>query len=166
MDDKKICELVGKALELEEEGRDFYMECSKRTADENAKEMFKQLAEDEIKHYNKVVEIFNDYLKKGRCEDVIPKEERTPSQVFEDNIPGGRLNDKTDTLDALNIGIRAEENSIILYKKLEKETDRMSLKPVFIRFIEEETRHKYILEKEVEYVTETGEFHDFKTITS
>ncbi len=96
--------------------------------------------------------------------DNLPKEIK-PSGIFEEKIPGGNLNDRSDALDALNIGIKAEDNSIKLYTKLSQASFQPDTIKLFKQLIEEERMHRSILENEVEFVTETGEFHDFKTVT-
>ncbi|MBU0761893.1 MAG: ferritin family protein [Candidatus Altiarchaeota archaeon] len=166
MDENSMCTIMGKALDLEEEGMKFYTKCKETTKDENGKEMFSYLAKEEIIHYNKVAEIFKTYLNKGYCDYIAARQDKPESGVFEKNFPGGGLNDKTDILAALNIGINAEENSIKLYKQLAEDSENDEAKMAFQKLATEEQKHKSILENEIEFVTGTGEFHDFKQVTS
>ncbi len=166
MDEKKMCEALEKALRLEEEGMNFYTKCGETTNDKNGREMFQYLAKEEVKHYNKVAQIFKTYLQKGYCDYIAGKKDAKKSGVFEKNFPGGSLNEKSDVLDALNIGLKAEENSIRLYKKLATGAESDDVRLAFQKMMDEEQRHKSILENEVEYVTGTGEFNDFRQVTS
>jgi rubrerythrin len=88
------------------------------------------------------------------------------SGIFERNVEGGNLDDKPDALAALNVGIRAEENSINLYQKLADEAEDIQIREFFEKLVSEENRHRLILQTEVEFVIDTGEFHDFKTVTT
>ena len=83
-----------------------------------------------------------------------------PSGVFE-----GDLNEKSDSIDALNIGVEAEEKSIKLYRELEEAAEENDLKQVFRKLIHEEQKHLAILNKEIDFVTETGEYYDFTAVS-
>jgi len=166
MDEKKMCNILVKALNLEEEGRDFYIENEKVTEDENGKKMFRFLAEEEIRHYNKVAAIFKKYLHEGYCAWENQKEERGTTGIFEVDIPGAGKTGSSDALQALNVGIRAEENSIELYKSLANDAQEDEMRIAFSKLVDEEMGHKSMLEEEVEFITNNGHFNDFKRVTS
>ena len=169
MDSNDICDALSKALYLEAEGHEFYIKCSQSTKNNDAQGMFKYLAREEEIHFKKVEEIFEREFKKeyeAHMKTCKPPGSIKPSGVFEKNIPGGRIDEKSDALDALNIGIRAEDNSIRLYERLAKESFQPDTIKLFEHLAEEERKHHAILEAEVEFVTQTGEFHDFKTVTT
>ena len=168
MDVNEICDALNRALYLEAEGHEFYIKCSQNTKSKEAQQMFNYLAKEEETHFKKVEDIFEREYKREYDEHMKtckPPGKIPPSGVFEKNIPGGRVDDKSDSLDALNIGIKAENNSIKLYEKLAKEAFQPDTIKLFKQLAEEERRHRSILEAEVEFVTQTGEFHDFKTVT-
>ncbi|MBD3427122.1 MAG: hypothetical protein GF409_07840 [Candidatus Omnitrophica bacterium] len=50
-------ELYGKALEVEEKTRDFYLEKSEETEDSREKELFRKIADEEQMHYNLIDEL-------------------------------------------------------------------------------------------------------------
>lgn len=81
-------------------------------------------------------------------------------------VPGGNLDAKSDALDALNIAIKAEDNSVLLYQRLAGGSKNEKLKKVFMQLAAEEKKHFYILENEVESVTKTGAYSDFKIVTT
>lgn len=160
----ELCRAFSTALQLEVEGVEFYGQCAKRTKDKAGAQMFRYLAGEENVHYKKVSELFKKEQNKGYCQYMEDKA-KGESGVFERNVPGGRLDEKSDSLDALNVGIRAEDNSISLYEYLSVNAMTPKGRELFKKLVDEERRHRIILETEVEFVTETGEFHDFKQVT-
>ena len=124
--------------------------------------MFRFLASEESRHYETV----NNYIRTLGGNPLEMKDEEIAQSWFFSKAEGGRLWDKSDNLDSLNISIQAEDRSIELYSKIHDQTEDLSLKLAMNTLIDEEKKHKSILEKETEFITETGEYHDFKTITS
>ncbi|MCX6694924.1 MAG: ferritin family protein [Candidatus Altiarchaeota archaeon] len=168
MDVNDMCDALEKALYLEAEGHEFYVKCGQNTKSKEANDMFKYLAKEEERHFKIIEDIFEKNFRKeydGRIKTCKPPGKIQPTGVFEKNFPGGRVDEKSDALDALNIGIKAEDNSIMLYQKLAKESFQVDTIKLFEKLVEEEKKHKEILSYEVEFVTGTGQFHDFKTVT-
>jgi len=168
MDVNDMCDSLNKALNLEVEGKDFYTKCAEKTSSAEGRRMFDYLAKEEEAHYNKVLRIFETDFKEAyaeRMKKCEPNMKIKPSGVFKKKIAGGKISTKSDVLDALNISLKAEEDSIRLYEKLAKQSFQADTIRLFEQLVEEEKTHHSILENEVEFVTKTGEFTDFKTIT-
>ena len=167
MSSKEIAEVLEKALEMEYEGRLFYLECCGKTKSPEGQEMFRYLAEEESIHYDKVMKLFEKEFNK---EYVKYKETKGSHEhaggAFQKVVKGGTVDVSSDALEALNMGISAEEKSIRLYARLAKGAKSEKLIKFFIDLAEEERKHHVILEKEVEAVTGTGAYADFKQVTS
>lgn len=164
MEKKDICDSFNKALDLELEGYEFYTECAKHTENEEGKQMFRHLAQEEEDHMERVAEIYHKKFEDAYCD--YQERDRTITNVFQEKVKGGNLDEKSNAIDALNIGIKAEENSIQLYKKMQKKAEDEEVEKFFRKLVDEEKKHRMILEEEIEYLTETGSFHDFKVVTS
>jgi rubrerythrin len=149
------------ARKLEKEGFEFYTKAAGKTGNVDGVEMFKFLAGEEVKHYRIVDAIIK---KAGGTSVPMADEKPYKSNVFEETA-GGKVGGKADQLDALNIGIQAEDRSIKAYSDIYDKTSDNNMKIVMKKLVEEEKKHRSILEKEIEFVTDTGEFHDFRTIT-
>jgi rubrerythrin len=164
---KELTEALNQAMDLEVEGRRFYMECMNKTKSKAGAEMFKYLAEEEAVHYDKLERMyrreFNKEFEAYRNKHKYPDKE---TEVFEGRVRGGSVDGKSDALDALNIGLKTEQNSVVLYKQLYSLAQSDTLKKLFSNLIDEERRHHKILENEVEAVTGTGTYTDFKVVTS
>ncbi len=165
MERKVFCDALDRALDLEIEGHDFYMRCAEHTSNREGQEFFRYLAGEELVHYNRVSEVYRSNFR-----DYCGREERVlklggESAVFEENVPGGNLDERSDALDALNIAIGVEENSIELYRGLAEGSDDPEMREFFEMLVGEEENHRSLLENEVEFVTETGVFEDFRVVT-
>lgn len=167
MSAKEISEMLNMALKIELEGRMFYLSCMEKTAHSGGKEMFRFLAQEEWIHYETVERIYRrefekEYLQYKKTQP----ESSAPSGIFQKKVAGGRADAKADALDALNIAIKAEDNSVQLYKRLADGVKNARLAKVFKKLVEEEKKHFLILENEVESLTNTGSYTDFKIVTS
>ncbi|MFC2162186.1 ferritin family protein [Candidatus Altiarchaeota archaeon] len=165
MGEKTLEVLLRNAIELEERGYAFYKECLNLTDDENGKAMFDHLANEEIEHAKWITKYLDrPELDKGSCINA-PDMKEVEEKVFSKEVAGRSADDTADALEALNIGIKAEENSITLYKSLMEQACTDEGTGLFQKLVSEEEKHKAILEKEIEFITETGEFQDFKQVS-
>jgi len=162
----KLGGALKKAIELEEWGFAFYTESAKKTKDREGKSMFEFLAGEETKHAERIQKLIEGDTVDEEIEVWVPEIKEIEATIFKRKVPGGRADEKADSLEALNIGIEAEKNSIELYGKLAEQCDNKKCPKVFHKLVSEEQKHLAILEKEVEFVTETGSFTDFKVITT
>lgn len=162
----KLGEALKKAIELEERGYAFYSQCAEKTKNSEGKEMFSYLAREEVKHMEKIRELSEGgSIDRGIVVN-IPDMAEVEFDVFERKVPGGEADEEADALGALNIGVRAEKNSIKLYSGLVEQCGGGVCRDFFARLVGEEQKHLSILEAEADSVTETGNFFDFKTVTT
>lgn len=166
MPEMSLGEALKKAVRLEKEGNTFYIKCANETRNEDGNKMFLYLAHEEVKHANKIREILDEESTDKDLVVWVPDISEIAAEVFSGNVPGGKADEKADEISALNIGIEAEKSSIALYRKLSEQVGDEEKAKVFVDLANEEEKHLAILEKEVEFVTETGNFYDFKTITT
>jgi rubrerythrin len=161
---KEVIDALNKALNLEAAGKKFYLECAAKTKDANGKKMFQYLAGEEETHYEKVEKIYREEFNK---EFMANKDNpKRPLGIFELKVPGGSLDEKAGALDALNIALRAEENSIMLYTKLTNAAHSDRMKKIFNKLLGEEDKHYTLIKQEIETMTKTGGYYDFKVVTS
>ncbi|MFH0862200.1 MAG: ferritin family protein [Candidatus Altiarchaeota archaeon] len=161
--DSTMCGALGRALDLETEGRQFYLRCAQSTTSPEGKNMFTFLANEEKLHYERIAELYEREEYKAYCDYVEAKGLTTG--VFEKRVKGGNLDEKSDALSALNVGIKAEENSIELYSTLANGASSEQMRMFFERLVSEERNHRNILGNEIEFVTGTGDFRDFTAVT-
>lgn len=153
-------EMVKAAIELEIEGYGFYMECLRKTNSETGKDMFEFLAKEEIVHREKLEQEY-----KRHTDSDYTSTSAGQSRIFPEDVEGGKADEKADELDALNMSIEAEKRSIAHYMKMLDETNEQATIGLIKDIIKDEEKHLAILEKEVEFVTQTGEYTDFRAVS-
>ncbi|MFH1836445.1 MAG: ferritin family protein [Methanobacteriota archaeon] len=159
-------EAVDKAIELEERGYAFYKKSEGKTEDAQGKAMFRFLAEEEVKHKQLLEKTLDgeDFDLTVMVE--IPQDDEMESQVFQKEVAGGIADENADPLAALNIGVEAERASISLYAAIVEQCGDEKCRSLFRQLVSEEEKHLSILQGEIDFVTETGSYYDFKTITT
>ncbi len=142
-------EIFKMAMDIEKQGRDFYQRCVEANSEAKIKEIFSKLRDDEEDHY----ELFKDML------DEFEKEDKSLSQnyLYNEEVSGylhslvdskvfPETQEATDKLandieEAINIGIKAEKNSLLLYLELvHVEEDKQTIEALE-KLILEEKKH-------------------------
>ncbi len=139
-------EIVEIGIQIEINGKDFYDGVVKKSKDKKAKELFKYLAEQEGKH----IEVFRNIL--GTVKQYHPKE-AYPQEYFAymNSIASGHIFTQKDKgketaksvkneIEAVNMGIRFEKESIIFYEEMKKIMPEENVK-VLEDLIGEEQKH-------------------------
>ena len=154
------------AMELEEEGKKFYMDASKKATNAFAKEMFGSLAKDEDMHLEKVNEIYKK-LKEERewpkvvttigdvvkTKAVFPKDVKVLNMTEEDISEGVKV---------LGIGMEMEQKSILFYNELaEKATDPFEAR-FYLALAHEERGHYLSLWDYREYLEDPAGWFGMK----
>jgi rubrerythrin len=156
----EVGELLMRAFQIEEEGFAFYSECAKETEDADGRRMFSHLAGEEKKHFERFAGVWAENV-----DSQPPSFNPDHKQVTGFFAVGGAS--QRDELDALNSGVEAERKSITLYSYIAKRSDLTTkARGVVNEILGEEEKHLAILNAEAESVTKTGEYIDFKTVTS
>ncbi|MDH3973273.1 MAG: ferritin family protein [Deltaproteobacteria bacterium] len=116
-------EVMTIAIQIEKNGLNFYNAMAAKSENKEAKELFKFLADEEVKHYSTFQKLLNG-LKKLEISAYDQEEYNnylgalTSSRVFNrDANTAEFVKDLTD-LDAVEIAIEAEKDSILFYYEL------------------------------------------------
>lgn len=148
------------AMERERGGNKFYLEAADKTADAKGKRMFQWLAKEEMKHL-KWVEQQKQALLQGKpwqkvsgLDEPLIKKTDFPEPAE----PTGPVKPDTGELEALRMGIKAEQDSIALYTGAGKETADAEAKAMFSRLVQEEQTHLDILEEEYDWLRQSGAY--------
>jgi rubrerythrin len=140
-----VDEILDFAIEKEEEAAQFYIDLSFRMAPDNMKEVFRDFANEEKKHKEKLLAV------KGG-QKLLSSKERVMDLKIGDNLI--EVNTSTDISEltyqqALIIAMKAEKAAFKLYHDLAQTTDDSELKDLFLSLAQEEAKHK--LRFEIEY---------------
>ena len=135
-DIEKVANILETAVEKEIEAYRFYSTVAELISDEKGRDIFRQLANDEIKHRNRLeLEI----MKIGKV--IKPREDVDIDIEVES---GFNLSYK----EALIMAIQKEDASFQLYIEYVTATSDLELREVFMRLAEEEVKHKVKFEME------------------
>ena len=118
------------AINIEEEGLEFYSTMMKNTKDMKVKEVFSKLASDEKEHLARFQKAYNEITSPTStvqgCEDYtidLYLKHLVETGIFTQKGEARRLAKEIKTdIDALKIGIQAEKDSILYYSEVAKNT--------------------------------------------
>ena len=143
-------DVLAQALKLELDGQEFYQRMVSRMEDEAGKEMFQQLADDEVDHYNYIKRQY-EALQAGKGWAAIPEMELVDaidavSVLFppaEKEMP--ELSDNPNEEDALLFGLNIETKSFQLYHNSAQQAKDPEASKLFMQLAGAEQRHFEIL---------------------
>jgi rubrerythrin len=140
MDEKKFQEIIQFAIQREIESMDFYDEASKLVKHSGTRDLFLDFVKQEEGHKKKLEEV-----QAGKI--VLGKIEKIPNLKISDYMVDAELKPNISYADILRIAMKREERSIKLYKDLNEKNEEESLKNLFAFLVQEESKHKYAIEK-------------------
>ena len=140
MDEKKFKEMIQFAIQREVESIDFYAKASQMVKYSGTRELFLDFAKQEEGHKKKLEDVHTGKI-------VLGKIEKIPDLKISDYLVEGELKPDISYADILRIGMKREEHSVKLYANLKEKNQDEGLNNLFTFLIQEESKHKYGLEK-------------------
>jgi rubrerythrin len=140
MDEKKFQEIVKFAIQREMESVDFYNQASKIVKPTGTRELFMDFMRQEEGHKKKLEEV-----QVGKI--TLEKIERIPNLKISDYMVDTELKPDISYAEILRIAMKREERSVKLYTDLNEKNKEESLENLFTFLIQEESKHKYAIEK-------------------
>ncbi|MGB2905708.1 MAG: ferritin family protein [Candidatus Aminicenantaceae bacterium] len=154
---KQIENAIIGAIQLEVNGRKFFIHAAEVTEHEKGKNMFTFLAEEEVKHLETFSKLFSEildgddwkkYIKSSDIEGEAPLVER-----LKERLKSGEGKGETE---ALSIGMQLEMEAIQFFQKAAAETDDPMARKIFRDIGEEEKFHYDLLQAQHDSVTNSG----------
>ncbi len=142
------------AIEAEREAYQNYSKAAKRTKNSRGKDMFQQLAEFEMNHYQKLKALLKSLEEHGEWilyEGTNLKRKKIPLKP--EKISG---QDQLTDLDALKIAIREEKKAKAYYQSLAELTKDPRGKDMYKRLASEEELHEKVLNDQYYSLHNTG----------
>jgi rubrerythrin len=140
MDEKKFQEIIKFAIDKEIKSYNFYTNASQVAKYSGAKDLFSDLAQQEVGH-RKMLEKLD--LKKI----VRAKIEKVPDLKISDYIVDAEFKPDMPYADILRIAIKMEERALKLYNNMNQSNQDENFKKLFSLLANEEAKHKLRLEK-------------------
>jgi rubrerythrin len=140
MEQNKFKEIIQFAIEKEIASADFYKKASQAARHSGTKELFLDFAREEQGH-RKLLEDFNaQKIAKVSVESI-------PDLKISEYLIDAELKPDISYAEILRLAMKREEHSIRLYTDLAEPAKDGELRKLFRFLIQEETKHKYRIEK-------------------
>jgi len=140
MDEKKFKEIIKFAIDKEIKAFDFYTNARKVAKFSGIKDLFSDLAKEEVGH-RKILEKL-DMKKIAQA-----KIEKVPDLKISDYIVDAEFKPDMPYADILRMAIKMEERALKLYTNMNKSNKDEILNKLFTLLANEEAKHKLRLEK-------------------
>ena len=149
----KIDNLLNEAMNAEAKAQTFYTDASNKAQSQAGKKLFKELADFEGKHYERLKGIIDtrnqgNVLKASAAPDLMPD--------IKSEIEGEIEPNKDEIVDVLNIAIAAEKDAQVKYREIAEMIEEPEGKAIFNNLAEEEYKHQRILEDQFYHMSNKG----------
>jgi len=142
------------AMEAEKEAYQFYAKAAKKTKNLKGRDMFQQLSEFELNHFQKLKELSKSLKEKGEWilyDGTSLKKKGIPLKV---DKPKGQ--EQLTDMDALRMAIREEKKAGSYYRSMAELTKDPRGKNMYKRLAEEEALHEKVLNDQYYSLQNTG----------
>jgi rubrerythrin len=154
---KQIENAIIGAIRLEINGRKFFNHAAEVTEHEKGKNMFKFLAEEEVKHLETFSKLFSQILSGDDWKQYIKSSDTQGDaplvEKLKDRLKSGEGKGETE---ALSIGMQLEMDAIQFFQNASAETDDPVAARIFQEIAEEEKFHYDLLQAQLDSVTNSG----------
>ena len=148
-----VDDLLNEAMNSELQAKEFYLYASEKAESNAGKKLFKELADFEQNHYDRVKGIIESRKNGQRVEDVTSSQD-IPSVSSE--IEGEFEPNKDEVIMVINLAINAEKNAQARYEKIAKMIEDDKEKEIFTGLAQDERNHQKILEDEFYHISNKG----------
>ena len=140
MDEKNFQEIITFAIRREIDSMDFYKKASAMVKHSGTRDLFLDFVKQEEEHKTKLEEVQTGKI-------VLGKIEKVPNLKISDYLVEAELKPDISYADILRIAMKREERSVKLYTDLNEKNQDGVLRNLFSFLIQEESKHKYYIEK-------------------
>ena len=150
-------EVLRVAVQLEKDGRDFYLDASAKTGSDLARKMFQSLADDESNH----IEWIERMAPGVETAEVANRQLYNKLRPIFANAPAGlklAAEFSSDDIKALDIAIGMEVKSMAAYSKWAEEADSDDICNLCKVLVGQERFHKEMLENTKKYLDSTADW--------
>ncbi len=137
------------AMQMEEDGKNFYLELVEKATDKGMKSIFKMLANDELKHYY----IIKDMKEKQPVMAETEVLENAKNIFAEMKEKNEEMDFPASAIDLYKKAQEIEERSRSFYLDRSEEIEGPGQKELFLKLAEEEKKHYFLLENIIEFVS-------------
>ncbi len=130
--------LIKSAMSFEDETRKFYLRCMEQAAEEGVRELFGSLAEEELRHRERLAGLLDSDLDALLSDDDEPVPDVMESPAGDSSHTPG---DETGVVEVLKTALEHEISSFNFYVMLSRKSVIPALKKAFLFLASREERH-------------------------
>ncbi len=155
-------EAIKKAIQMEKDGRAFYLKAAAQTSSEMGVSIFESLAADELMHLDTFQKIFENTVGKNEWEELVNTSKKYANlTVFPKDLNSAKGGSPdTNELDALSIAMDAEKHAVDFYGGILKETEDPMVRDILEEIIQQEKNHYMLLNEEFTHLSSTGHWYE------
>jgi len=150
---ESVDDLLKEAMDSELKAKEFYLYASDKAKSNAGKKLFKELAEFEQNHYNRVKGIIES-RNAGKKVEAGTIDKELPNVRSE--IEGEIEPNKDEVVMVINLAIKAEKNAQTRYRQIADMIDDSKEKEIFNNLAQDERNHQRILEDELYHISNKG----------
>ena len=150
------------AMQMEQDGRDYYLRAAEKTANPQGKAMFERLAGDEVHHletFQKMFDTIADLTTWRRLVGTIKDYPRVPVFQGEPQVKS-KTDRREDDVKALEKALSDERKAIEFYGRTAAQAVDPSARDIFNRVKREEEVHYALIQGEIDSITNFGYWFD------
>jgi len=147
-------EIVKAAMEAEKDASQAYSKAAKKTTNPKGREMFQQLSEFEMNHYQRLKDLLQSLQAKG--EWILYRGTSLKKKAIPLKAPKPRGQEQLTDMDALKMAIREEKKSHAYYRSMAELTRDPLGKDMYKRLADEEALHERLLNDQFYSLHNTG----------
>ena len=148
-----IDDLLVEAMNAETKAKEFYANASSKAQSQTGKQFFKELADFEHHHYEKVKNIIESRNKGAKYQFAGQK---PTLKDIKPEVDGEFEPNKDEIVEVLTLGIKAEKDAQERYTKIAENLSDTEGKEIFEEFAEDERRHHDLLEAQYYQMSNKG----------
>jgi len=158
MVEEDVKRAIQTAIQMEQEGYDFYQKAAAQTSSDMGRTVFKSLAADELLHLEVFQKLFDEKVGKDEWTTLVNSGKKYADiQVFPKDLKRIEgANPDTNEIDAIRIAMDSEKRAIEYYVEIKNKSSDPELNEIIEEIINQEKSHYQILEGEFHHVNSTG----------
>jgi rubrerythrin len=141
-------------MEAEKEAYQFYARAAKKTKNLKGRDLFQQLSEFEMNHFQKLKDLSKSLREKG--EWILYSGTSLKKKAIPLKIQKAKGQEQITDMDALRMAIREEKKAQSYYRSMAELTKDLRGKDMYKRLAEEETLHEKVLNDQFYSLQNTG----------
>lgn len=155
-DKSKVVEILESAIRSEIDGYNFYLWASLKTKDPKGKTVFRELAEEEIRHLRMLEDEYKRYGGVKSWREPEPKEVNK-KKTFEINSRiKMKVSEGTSAEDAFKLALRIEEDAEEFYREIAEKTKGQAIHKALLDLADMEKKHHELIRCHYEQAASSG----------